>query len=147
MDLGIRDAAPSDRAEWLRLWNDYLAFYEVDLAADVTEYTWERILDPASRVSMRVAMLGERMAGFAIYHFHDSTWVKTPDCYLEDLYVDGDIRGKGAGRALMDDLITICKKMGWSRLYWNTGEDNHRAQKLYDNYVKSDGHIRYRITF
>ena len=96
---------------------------------------------------MRVAMLGDRMAGFAIHHFHDSTWVKTPDCYLEDLFVDGEIRGKGTGRALMDDLIAICKKKGWSRLYWNTGEDNYRAQKLYDSYVKSDGHIRYRITF
>lgn len=47
----------------------------------------------------------------------------------------------------MDDLIAICKEKGWSRLYWNTGEDNHRAQKLYDSYVKNDGHIRYRITF
>ena len=147
MELTIRDTKPADRAEWLRLWNDYLAFYKVDLAEDVTEHTWARILDPTSRVSMRVAMLGEQMAGFAIHHFHDSTWVKTPDCYLEDLFVDGTIRGKGTGRALMDDLITICKDRGWSRLYWNTDEGNHRAQKLYDSYVKSDGHIRYRITF
>ncbi|MQB10991.1 GNAT family N-acetyltransferase [Agrobacterium sp. ICMP 6402] len=145
MELIIRDAQSADRAEWLRLWNDYLAFYEVELADDVTNHTWARILDPASRVSMRVASLGDQMAGFAIHHFHDSTWVKTPDCYLEDLYVDGEIRGKGTGRALMDDLIGICKEKGWSRLYWNTDEHNHRAQKLYDSYVKSDGHIRYRI--
>jgi GNAT superfamily N-acetyltransferase len=75
------------------------------------------------------------------------TRVKTPDCYLEDLFVDGAIRGKGTGRALMDDLIAICAEKGWSRLYWNTDENNHRAQKLYDSYVKSDGHIRYRIKF
>jgi hypothetical protein len=49
MDLAIRDAQPADRAEWLRLWNDYLAFYEVQLAEEVTDHTWARILDPASR--------------------------------------------------------------------------------------------------
>lgn len=26
MELTIRDAQPADRTEWLRLWNDYLAF-------------------------------------------------------------------------------------------------------------------------
>lgn len=57
MELTIRDAQPADRTEWLRLWNDYLAFYYVDLADEVTEHTWARILDPASRVSMRVALL------------------------------------------------------------------------------------------
>lgn len=145
MDLTIRDARPADRADWLRLWQDYLAFYGVELADDVTEHTWERIIDPGSRVSMRLALLGDKPVGFAIHHFHDSTWVKTPDCYLEDLFIDETIRGKGIGRALIDDLIAICEDKGWSRLYWHTNEDNHRARKLYDSYVESDGHIRYRI--
>lgn len=147
MALTIRDARSRDHADWLRLWADYLAFYRVDLAEDVTAHTWERIIDPASRVSMRLAVLDDKPVGFAIHHFHDSTWVKTPDCYLEDLFIDETIRGKGIGRALMDDLIAICKERGWSRLYWHTNEDNAQARKLYDSYVKSDGHIRYRVKF
>jgi hypothetical protein len=47
----------------------------------------------------------------------------------------------------MDDLVTICKDNGYCRLYWHTHEDNKTARKLYDQYVKSDGHIRYRISF
>ena len=147
MDVTIRDAAPQDHADWLRLWNDYLAFYKVTLADEVTEHTWARIIDPASRVSMRAAFFGDRMAGFAIHHFHDSTWVKTPDCYLEDLFIDENIRGQGIGRKLIDDLIVICKDKGWSRLYWHTDHENTRAQKLYDSYVENDGHIRYRLKF
>ncbi|WP_313615641.1 GNAT family N-acetyltransferase [Agrobacterium sp.] len=147
MTLQIRDAQPQDQADWLKLWTDYLAFYNVDLAEDVTAHTWARIMDPASRLSMRLAVLDGQTVGFAIHHFHESTWVKTPDCYLEDLFIDETIRGKGIGRALIDDLIAIAKEKGWSRLYWHTDENNQRARKLYDSYVESDGHIRYRIKF
>lgn len=145
MNVTIRDARPQDREDWLRLWTDYLAFYDVHLADDITDHTWERIIDPSSRVSMRLAVLDDKPVGFAIHHFRDSTWVKTPDCYLEDLFIDAGIRGKGIGRALIDDLISICKEKGWSRLYWHTNQDNAQARKLYDSYVASDGHIRYRI--
>jgi len=147
MTLTIRDATSSDRDDWLRLWKAYLAFYKVDLPDDVSDNTWRRLLDPASRLSVRLAVLEGVVAGFAIHHFHESTWAKTPDCYLEDLFVDGTIRGKGIGRALIEDLIRICRENGWSRLYWHTDEANHRAQALYDSYVKSDGHIRYRLKF
>lgn len=147
MSLQIRDAQPQDQADWLKLWRDYLAFYNVDLAEDVTAHTWARIMDPASRLSMRLAVLDGQTVGFAIHHFHESTWVKTPDCYLEDLFIDETIRGKGIGRALIDDLIAIAKEKDWSRLYWHTDENNQRARKLYDSYVESDGHIRYRIKF
>lgn len=147
MDLEIRDARPEDRAEWLTLWNDYLNFYNVDLAEDVTAHTWGRIIDTTSRVAARLAVLDGQVIGFAIHHFHDSTWVKTPDCYLEDLFIDATIRGKGVGRALIDDLISICKDKGWSRLYWHTNDDNAQARRLYDTYVQSDGHIRYRLKF
>lgn len=147
MSLQIRDAQPQDQADWLKLWSDYLAFYNVDLAEEVTAHTWARVMDPVSRLSMRLAILDGQTVGFAIHHFHDSTWVKAPDCYLEDLFIDETIRGKGIGRALIDDLIAISKEKGWSRLYWHTDENNQRARKLYDSYVESDGHIRYRLKF
>ncbi len=145
MALEIRDAGPGDEAAWRRLWDGYLSFYDVALADEVTDSTWNRILDPQSRVAMRVAVVDGELAGFAIHHFHDSTWVKTPDCYLEDLYLDERFRGHGIGRALLDDLIGIARQKGWSRLYWHTNRDNARARKLYDNYAQEDGHVRYRM--
>lgn len=143
----IRDANAADEASWRGLWAQYLTFYKVVLPEDVTAHTWARILDPASRVSMRVAEVDGILAGFAIHHFHDSTWVKTPDCYLEDLFLDAAFRGRGIGRALIDDLIAITKAKGWSRLYWHTDRDNETARKLYDSYAAEDGHVRYRLKF
>ena len=69
----------------------------------------------------------------------------TEDCYLEDLFVAEAARGHGLGRALIDDLVSLARSRGWSRVYWHTNEDNTRARALYDQYVASDGHIRYRM--
>lgn len=145
MTIEIRTAVASDEQDWRRLWQGYLDFYKVDLADAVTSSTWKRILNPDSRVNMRVALVDGVMAGFAIHHHHDSTWVIGSDGYLEDLYLDPAFRGKGLGRALIDDLIAICKANGWERLYWHTNVGNATARKLYDSYVKEDGHIRYRM--
>ncbi|MCB2114946.1 MAG: GNAT family N-acetyltransferase [Rhodobacteraceae bacterium] len=143
--LAIRDAAPGDRAAWLVLWADYLRFYDIDLAPEVTEATWRRLMDPVSPLKARLAQRGGRLLGFAIHQHHPSSWVSGDDCYLEDLFVAADARGSGTGRALIDDLAALARARGWHRLYWHTDEGNARARALYDSYTPSDGHIRYRI--
>ncbi|MDR9774290.1 GNAT family N-acetyltransferase [Rhizobium hidalgonense] len=147
MTVTIRDARPEDEARWRELWADYLAFYEVAVDADISDLTWRRIFDPASAIAMRVAVVDGRPMGFALYLTHEGTWIRGRDCYLEDLFVDREARGQGVGRALMDDLVALGKANGWSRLYWHTSEQNKTARALYDSYVESDGHIRYRISF
>lgn len=145
MPLTIRDATPQDEAQWRGLWAQYLQFYDVTLADTVTSATWGRIIDPASLLRGRFAFDGDTMLGFALHHTHLSTWVENPDCYLEDLFLTETARGTGAGRALMDDLIAICRAKGYARLYWHTDQGNSRARKLYDSYTPTDGHVRYRI--
>jgi GNAT superfamily N-acetyltransferase len=146
MTLELRDASPQDQTAFLDLWQQYLAFYKVDLAPEVTAATWARLMDPASPVKARLAVLDGQVQGFAIHMHHPSTWVATEDCYLEDLFVTDAARGHGLGRALIDDLIALARSRGWARLYWHTNEGNTRARALYDQYIASDGHIRYRLT-
>jgi GNAT superfamily N-acetyltransferase len=141
----IRDAGPNDETPWRKLWDQYLAYYAVDLKPEVTAATWARLIDERSPVKARLAVDAGQIVGFAIHLHHPSTWVATEDCYLEDLFVSADARGKGAGRALLDDLIAIARAKGWARLYWHTNETNTRARVLYDSYTPSDGHIRYRM--
>jgi GNAT superfamily N-acetyltransferase len=145
-DVIIREADDSDETAWRRLWTAYLTFYAMHLAPEVTDRTWARIVDPASPLTARLAIADGHVLGFALHHHHASTWVAGDDCYLEDLFISDAARGKGLGRALMDDLIAIARAKGWHRLYWHTDEGNARAQALYDRYVLPDGHIRYRMT-
>ena len=146
MTLTIRDAAPQDEAGWRDLWAQYLTFYDVTLAPQVTTATWARLMDPASPVKARLALDAGQMVGFAIHLHHPSTWVLGEDCYLEDLFLTAEARGKGLGRALIEDLMTLARARGWHRLYWHTDEDNTTARRLYDRFTASDGHIRYRLT-
>lgn len=143
--ISIRDLTQADFSAWGQVWQEYLAFYEVDLAPEVTAATWARLIDPASVVKARIADFDGRLAGFAIHMHHPSTWVMGDDCYLEDLCVSAAVRGQGIGRALIDDLMRLSKAKGWHRLYWHTNAKNARARALYDSYVESDGHIRYRL--
>ena len=146
MSVDIRDATPADEAGWRSLWQQYLDFYEVVLTPEVTSATWVRLMDPASPVKARLAFTEGAMVGFAIHLHHPSTWVIGEDCYLEDLFLAPAARGKGVGRALIEDLMALARGKGWQRLYWHTDEENVVARRLYDRFVESDGHVRYRMT-
>lgn len=146
-NLIIRDARPADEAGWRKLWAAYIDFYQVTVTEAITASTWAKALNPDNAIFMRVAERQGRVVGFALCLTHEGTWILGRDCYLEDLFVDASERGKGVGRALLDDLVALSKQNGWQRLYWHTAETNETARKLYDSYVKSDGHVRYRINF
>ena len=103
--IEIRDPTAADEVAWRCLWNGYLSFYETMVPEEVTAETWRRILDPKSGIFARLAVRKNRVIGFAVAMLHPGTWSATPVCYLEDLFVSTDVRGSGAGRALIEDLI------------------------------------------
>lgn len=142
--ITIRDTLATDEAEWRRLWDAYNAFYETSVAPEITSRTWQRMLDPASTLLGRIALVDDTPVGFSLSVLHEGTWVAGPVCYLEDLFVDPDCRGRGIGRKLMQDLVDRGRALGWSTLYWLTRENNP-ARRLYDEFVKADDFVRYRM--
>jgi len=56
-------------------------------------------------------------------------------------------RGEGAGRALIEALVTLGREHGWRRVYWHTHENNERARTLYDRLAKRTDYVRYDIEF
>jgi len=130
--IRIRELRSSDKARWGELWNGYLEFYRCDLPADTTNILWRRLLDPDDQPYCLVAQdEAERVVGFVHYHFHLSTWSTTGYCYLEDLFVDADCRGAGAGRALIEAVYRAADKRSVTRVYWHTENTNIAAQALY----------------
>jgi GNAT superfamily N-acetyltransferase len=146
MNVTVRRIEARDETRWRVLWAGYCRYYETEMPEAVTRYTWARIMDAASPVHAIVAeRAGEGVIGMANYIIHQNTWTLTPVCYLEDLFVEPGRRGAGVGRQLIDWLVAQTKEQRWSRLYWNTRENNYRARGLYDKYTAHSGFLRYVI--
>jgi ribosomal protein S18 acetylase RimI-like enzyme len=146
MTVTVRKIKTRDQKRWGALWRGYCRFYERDLSGPVTRHTWKRIMDPASPVHAIVAeRKGDGVIGMANYIIHENTWTLTPVCYLQDLFVDPKKRAVGVGQQLIDWLLVEMKARKWSRLYWNTKENNYRARGLYDKYTPHSGFLRYVV--
>jgi GNAT superfamily N-acetyltransferase len=85
-----------------------------------------------------------RLAGFAHYLFHRSTWTPKRYCYLEDLFVADSARGRGLGRALIEAVYARAEAADASRVYWLTQSGNAQARALYDKVADNLGFIQYR---
>lgn len=144
MTVVNRSIQAADKAQWLVLWKGYNDFYGSTLADEVTERTWQRVLDPESSIFGRVAVVDGQVAAFALCVLHEGTWVTAPVCYLEDLFVAPAYRGRGIARQLMQFVLNEAKEQGWSRFYWHTRIHNP-ARKLYDEFIVADDYVRYCI--
>jgi GNAT superfamily N-acetyltransferase len=143
----IRQPLDSDRAQWDPLWQGYLAFYKSSLTDAVTDLLWQRILDPDNEIQCRVAENSNtQLVGLVHFFPHANTWFANPVCYLNDLFVNPDIRGGGVGRMLIDAVVDEAARQGWSEIYWLTHNKNSVARGLYDKVTGgSAGFVNYSI--
>jgi GNAT superfamily N-acetyltransferase len=144
--LTVRRATAGDGAAWLTLWRGYCEALQGEVADDVSDAVWRRIIsaDPAVGCLLAAISSGE-IVGFANYILHPHTWSLRSVCYLEDLFVTPEARGIGAGRAFINGLVSLGRECGCRRVYWHTHADNHQARRLYDRIASSTDYVRYDI--
>ena len=145
MTLTIRAIEEKDKNQWLKLWAGYLEFYKSTISPEQTELTWKRLISNEMKMFGFVAESEEGVIGFTHCLFRPSTWTETDYCYLEDLFVDPIIRGKGIGRALMNKVIELAKEKNSKRVYWTTQEFNKTARVLYDSITPVSEFVQYRL--
>jgi GNAT superfamily N-acetyltransferase len=145
MTLTIRAIEEKDKDQWLKLWAGYLEFYKSTISSEQTELTWKRLINNELKMFGFVAESEEGVIGFTHCLFRPSTWTETDYCYLEDLFVDPSIRGKGVGRALMNKVVELAKEKNSKRVYWTTQEFNKTARVLYDSIIPVSEFVQYRL--
>lgn len=129
---------------WYPLWQAYLRFYESTLADEVSAVTWQRFLDPAEPTNAALAWVDGEAVGMVQWIYHRSNWSVENSCYLQDLYVDGQQRGLGVGRKLIEHVYATAKAAGCVKVHWLTHETNATAISLYEQVAERPGFIQFR---
>jgi len=145
--LLVRPVERPDYDYWRRLWDGYNAFYgrfaETALPEQITAATWERFFSPDEPVHALVAEYQGQVVGLAHYLYHRSTTRLHDVCYLQDLFTDESLRGKGIGRSLVLAVYDAARSAGSSRVYWQTQTSNTAGRALYDKIAQHKGFIVY----
>lgn len=125
MSLTIRPAVPADAAR-IFAFITALAAYE-RLAHEVktsAEQLAQQLFGPTPRAEVLIGEIDGAARGFALFFHNFSTFEGRPGLYLEDLFVEPEVRGAGLGRALLARLAQLaierdCARLEWSVLDWN----------------------------
>lgn len=141
--LSIARLADDDRGRWQELFSLYNAFYGRSWPSETYDAAWAR-LQRGTRLHALGAKHGGRLVGIAHFLVHPST-TAADVCYLQDLFTAVDARGRGVGRALIEETTRWARTRGCSRVYWSTRESNVPARRLYDRVAVNKGFICYQI--
>jgi len=142
--VSIRPLQRNDHEDWLRLWRGYQEFYRVEIPEATSAVVFERLLDPAEPMNGALALRDGRVVGLVHHIRHRSCWTVGDYCYLQDLFVDREVRGGGVGRALIDYVYQVAAAQQCSRVYWLTHESNAEAMVLYNRVADRSGFVQYR---
>lgn len=141
----VRALRAEDEPVWRELWTAYLAFYESTVPDAVYTSTFARLLgDDPRDFNALVAEVDGRVVGLTHYLFHRHAWKIEEVCYLQDLYADPTVRGKGIGRALIEGVYAAADAHGAGSVYWLTQEFNDTARTLYDRIGVLTPFIKYQ---
>lgn len=72
--------------------------------------------------------------GFALFFSNFSTFLGKPGLYLEDLFVKTEHRGKGYGKALLQELARIAVERDYGRFEWWCLDWNQPSIEFYRSF-------------
>ena len=134
MTVTVRPATPADAGvihHFIRALADYeKLLHEVEATeADVTR----ALFGANPRLYCDIAEADGAPVGFAVWFYNYSTFTGRHGIYLEDLFVNPEARGLGAGKALLKRLAERCRDEGLTRLEWAVLDWNAPSIAFYDS--------------
>ncbi len=142
----IRPARTDEIEEMLPLIRGYCEFYETEPKDDGLREMFGILITDPSQGAVFIARDQGRAVGFATLDWKWSSLKAARIGYLQDLFVDPEVRGKGIADALIDVCAECCRELGMPALQWLTATDNHRAQRVYDRTgAESEAYLEYDL--
>ena len=134
MNAHLRVARKEDCPRLLELINELALYERAPQEVTVTLQHFEEAGFGSKPVwKAFVAEVDNFVIGFALYYVRYSTW-KGSRLYLEDLIVTEDMRGKGVGKLLFNQLIQEAAELGFNGMSWQVLDWNEPAINFYKKY-------------
>ena len=74
---------------------------------------------------------GEKLAGYVVLTLGFSFEYRGRDAYIDELYLDGQFRGRGIGRKTMEFVEEEARKLGVNAIHLEATRGNMAAIELY----------------
>ncbi|HTR38900.1 MAG TPA: GNAT family N-acetyltransferase [Bryobacteraceae bacterium] len=130
--LRIVEATEADVPLVLRFIRALADYEKLSHEVVATEADLREALFGSNRVAeVLLAYWADEPAGFALYFRNFSTFLGKTGIYLEDLFVEPALRGKGIGKALLKRLGEIARERGYGRVEWAVLDWNQPAIDFY----------------
>jgi GNAT superfamily N-acetyltransferase len=110
-----------------------LAVYE-KLAHEVIatpELLAQTLFGPRPGAEVLIAEYDGRPVGYALFFQSFSTFLGRPGLYLEDVYVQPAMRGRGIGKAIMTRLAALAVERDYARFEWSVLDWNAPSIAFY----------------
>lgn len=132
--LEVRAATAQDLAAIWELMHG-LAEYErmTEIITGTRAQLGEALFGERAFVEAIVAESGGRLIGYALFYPTFSSFRARSRLWLEDLFVEPDARGIGAGRALLASLARLALARGHERIDWHVLDWNAPAIAFYEH--------------
>jgi ribosomal protein S18 acetylase RimI-like enzyme len=127
----VRVAIDADLVAAGRLLRDFnLEFSEPSPPPEVLA---DRLRELVASGDTLVLLAGEPSIGIAVLRLRGAIWSTALECYLAELYVVPEQRGRGVGRALMQAAISEARERGAETMDIGVDEPDRPARRLYES--------------
>lgn len=117
-DVTLRLAEEKDISLILRFIKELADYEELLHEVVATEEILRESLFERNAAEVVIAEFKGEPVGFALFFHNFSTFLGRPGLYLEDLYVQPQMRGKGIGKLLLSYLAKLAMERGCGRFEW-----------------------------
>ena len=123
---------PCHQKTWRVLYRAYADFYQTAITDDMLSLVWSWLMDPQCELRGLAAQKDNDIVATAHWRLHIRPLRAQKSAYLDDVFVNPEMRGAGLGRLLINEAANRAKSEGCALLRWATAKDNTTAQMLYD---------------